>query len=183
MGDEGGGGRGGSTKEMGGGEEGPFSVSPIPRRRAQAGDRWCLNGWQAAGARGGVELISTGIGMTKADMIPKFLVLFWFFFEWLIIVGVGKERVGEETRGGALPLVGAAEGLTLLGSQIYCGSRLGEDGSCLLALGPIGAHRKQLGMLASPTTKILVFVGDCVDNCGCRGCCQTGALTSMEELD
>ena len=95
----------------------------------------------------------------------------------LIIVGVGKERVGEETRGGALPLVGAAEGLTLLGSQ------LGEDGSCLLALGPIGAHRKQLGMLASPTTKILVFVGDCVDNCGCRGCCQTGALTSMEELD
>ena len=65
----------------------------------------------------GVELISTGIGMTKADMIPKFLVLFWFFFEWLIIVGVGKERVGEETRGGALPLVGAAEGLTLLGSQ------------------------------------------------------------------
>ena len=82
MGDEGGGGRGGSTKEMGGGEEGPFSVSPIPRRRAQAGDRWCLNGWQAAGARGGVELISTGIGMTKADMIPKFLVLV------LIIVGV-----------------------------------------------------------------------------------------------
>ena len=108
MGDEGGGGRGGSTKEMGGGEEGPFSVSPIPRRRAQAGDRWCLNGWQAAGARGGVELISTGIGMTKADMIPKFLVLV------LIIVGVGKERVG------ALPVVGAAEGLTLLGSQIYC---------------------------------------------------------------
>ena len=156
---------------MGGGEEGPFSVSPIPRRRAQAGDRWCLNGWQAAGARGGVELISTGIGMTKADMIPKFLVLV------LIIVGVGKERVG------ALPVVGAAEGLTLLGSQIYCGSRLGEDGSCLLALGPIGAHRKQLGMLASPTTKILVFVGDCVDKCGCRGCEQTGALTSMEELD
>ena len=35
----------------------------------------------------------------------------------LIIVGVGKERVGEETRGGALPVVGAAEGLTLLGSQ------------------------------------------------------------------
>ena len=98
-------------------------------------------------------------------------------------MGVGKERVGEETRGGALPVVGAAEGLTLLGSQIYCGSRLGEDGSCLLALGPIGAHRKQLGMLASPTTKILVFVGDCVDNCGCRGCEQTGALTSMEELD
>ena len=91
-------------------------------------------------------------------MIPKFLVLV------LIIVGVGKERVG------ALPVVGAAEGLTLLGSQIYCGSRLGEDSSCLLALGPIGAHRKQLGMLASPTTKILVFVGDCVDKCGCRGC-------------
>ena len=43
--------------------------------------------------------------MTKADMIPKFLVLV------LIIVGVGKERVG------ALPVVGAAEGLTLLGSQ------------------------------------------------------------------
>ena len=41
----------------------------------------------------------------------------------------------------------------------------------MLALGPIGAHRKQLGMLASPTTKILVFVGDCVDKCGCRGCC------------
>ena len=73
--------------------------------------------------------------MTKADMIPKFLVLV------LIIVGVGKERVG------ALPVVGAAEGLTLLGSQIYCGSRLGEDGSCLLALGPIGAHRKQLACL------------------------------------
>ena len=66
--------------------------------------------------------------MTKADMIPKFLVLV------LIIVGVGKERVG------ALPVVGAAEGLTLLGSQIYCGS-------CLLALGPIGAHRKQLACL------------------------------------
>ena len=95
--------------------------------------------------------------MTKADMIPKFLVLV------LIIVGVGKERVG------ALPVVDPPWQPNILPAA--------------------GWERMVAGMLASPTTKILVFVGDCVDKCGCRGCfgcfgCyQTGALTSMEERD
>ena len=78
----------------------------------------------------------------------------------LIIVGVGKERVG------ALPVVDPPWQPNILPAA--------------------GWERMVAGMLASPTTKILVFVGDCVDKCGCRGCfgcCQTGALTSMEELD
>ena len=81
----------------------------------------------------------------------------------LIIVGVGKERVG------ALPVVDPPWQPNILPAA--------------------GWERMVAGMLASPTTKILVFVGDCVDKCGCRGCCgcfgccQTGALTSMEERD
>ena len=64
----------------------------------------------------------------------------------------GKEGVGEETRGGALPLVQAAEGLTLLGNQtLWQPLRTGWEkmvAACLLS-GPFGAHRKKLGMLAT----------------------------------
>ena len=85
--------------------------------------------------------------------------------------GEGESRGGDTRL--CSPSGSAAEGLTLLGSQIYCGSRLGEDGSCLLALGPIGAHRKQLGMLATvPHSRQGGFVKGLNQGWGMCGCAE-----------